>query len=491
MMARPYRRLGCACPVLIIRPLFQKKHAFLVTDFARVNERINRRSFVKKAAVAGAGLSLAPHLQTVFGKNAPSETVRVGVMGVNSRGMALTQAFARTKGAEVAVICDVDERALQNAIAAVSQGQEGSAPLQEREPEGTKDVRRVLDNPDVDALVIAAPDHWHAPATMMALDAGKHVYVEKPCSHNPEEGEMLVQAQQKHSDLVVQMGNQQRSAPESIEAVQKIRDGLVGRPYYARAWYANDRGPTTLKSGAAVPDWLDYELWQGPAPRRDYQGNLIHYNWHWFWNWGTGEILNNGTHEIDVCRWALGVDYPVRVTSAGGRYAYDDDWEAFDTQVASYDFDGEKSIAWEGRSCNANPIKGGEGMPGGGRGASIHGTEGTVLIDRSGYVAFDNDNNEIERNVRGEQSDGTNVVGAGDLTDLHAANFTQAVREGATLNSPIEDARKSVLMCHLGNIAQRTGHTLTIDPATGRIENDEEAMQLWSREYAQGWKPKV
>ena len=456
-----------------------------MTDFTKLNERINRRSFVKKAAVAGAGLSLAPHFQTVFGKGAPSETVRVGVMGVNSRGKVHVRSLAQMEGVEVAYICDVDERALEETIAEVAEMTGGTR------PQGVEDFRQILDDPDVHALTIATPDHWHAPATMMALDAGKHVYVEKPCSHNPEEGEMLVKAQQNHPDLLVQMGNQQRSAPESIEAVQRIREGLIGRPYYARAWYANDRGPTTLEPSAEVPSWLNYELWQGPAPRRDYQGNLIHYNWHWFWHWGTGEILNNGTHELDVCRWALDVGHPTRVTSVGGRYAYDDDWEAFDTQVASYDFDGEKSIAWEGRSCNANPIKGGEGQPGGGRGASIHGTEGTVIIDRSGYVAYDNDNNEIARNVRGGQGDATNVVGGGDLSDLHFANFIAGVREGETLHSPIEEGRKSVLMCHLGNIAQRTGHALNIDPATGRIKNDEEAMQLWSREYAQGWAPKV
>jgi len=346
----------------------------------------------------------------------------------------------------------------------------------------------------VDALVIAAPDHWHAPATIMAMDAGKHVYVEKPCSHNPREGELLVEAQRKHADLVVQMGNQQRSSPRSMQAIQEIRDGIIGRPYYARAWYANDRGPTTLKSPAEVPEWLDYELWQGPAPRRAYQDNLIHYNWHWFWHWGTGEICNNGTHEIDVCRWALGVDYPVRVTSSGGRYHYDDDWEAFDTQVASFDFEGEKTIAWEGRSCNANPIKGGAGMPGGGRGASIHGTEGTVIIDRGGYVVYDNDDNLIKYENEaesGRQVSGTGTVGAGNLTDLHVANFAAAIRGDATPHSPITDGRKSVLLCHLGNIAQRTGRALDIDPSTGRIVDDEEAMQLWGREYESGWEPKV
>ena len=450
-------------------------------------ESVHRRDFLKQTAAAGVGLGVAGHLSTAFGAGAPNNRAVVGVMGVNSRGHYLAQVFSRAEGAEVGVVCDVDERAIKRTVDAV--GDE-----QKRTPTGEPDVRRVVENDDLDALVIAAPDHWHAPAAMLALDAGKHVYVEKPCSHNPGEGEMLVEAQRKHSDLVVQMGTQQRSSARSIRAVQKIRDGLIGTPYYGRAWYANDRGPLDLQTPAQVPEWLNYELWRGPAPRRDYQENLVHYNWHWRWHWGTGEICNNGTHEIDVCRWALGVDYPERVTSSGGRYHYDDDWEATDTQVASYDFPEEKTIAWEGRSCNANPVKGNDDLPGGGRGASIHGTEGTVLLDRGGYVVYDNDNNLIEY-ANEAQSDrqvsGTGTVGGGSLTERHVANFLAAVRGEAEPRAPITEGRKSVLLCHLGNIAQRTGHTLNVDSETGRINDDEAATALWTREYESGWKPKV
>jgi predicted dehydrogenase len=355
------------------------------------------------------------------------------------------------------------------------------------------DVRRMLEQSDLDALVIAAPDHWHAPAAMMALDAGKHVYVEKPCSHNPREGEMLVQKAEANPDLVVQMGNQQRSSARSIRAVEQIRDGIIGEPYYGRAWYANARGPTTFEAGAAVPGWLDYELWQGPAPRQEYLGNLVHYNWHWRWHWGTAEICNNGTHEIDVCRWALGAGRPEKVTSSGGRYHFDDGWEAFDTQTASFEFPGDKMITWEGRSCNANPIKGSGGDPGGGRGASIHGTEGTVLIDRGGYVVYDNDNNLIEyanEVESGRQVSGTGTVGGGSLTENHVANFLAGIRGEEALRAPIAEGRESVLLCHLGNIAQRTGGALEVDPETGRPQG-EEAMALWSRDYEPGWEPSV
>jgi predicted dehydrogenase len=410
--------------------------------------------------------------------------VRVGIMGVNGRGNALAQSFARIAGSEVTYICDVDSRAVTKTIAAVSESRNGSS-LQQRRPTGVTDVRRVLDDPDVDALVIAAPDHWHAPATIMALQAGKHVYVEKPCSHNAREGELLVEAQRKY-DRVVQMGNQQRSAPRSIEIIQEIRDGLIGRPYYARAWYANTRGTIGHGQIAPVPEWLDYELWQGPAPRTPYKDNVVHYNWHWFWRWGTAEINNNGAHEIDVCRWALGVDYPTRVTSAGGRYHFaEDDWEMVDTQIAAYDFPEDKTLVWEGRSCNGRPIEGR------GRGSSIHGEKGTVVLDRNGYVVYDNDNNEVRRKLRPQPDSGLDVRGAGSLTDLHIENFLETIRGQATQTAPIDQGHTSVLLCHLGNIAQRTGRALDCDPSNGRIMNDAEAMKLWSRDYEPGWELKV
>ncbi len=443
---------------------------------------VDRRTFIKSAAVAGVGLGTVSAVP-VFGQRAPSDTMRVGVMGVNGRGAALARGFALAHGAEVAYVCDVDRRAMERAIAGIS-NPDGRDALQARRPTGVTDVRRVLDDPDVDGLVIAAPDHWHAPATIMALQAGKHVYVEKPCGHNAQEGEWLVEAQRTYG-RVVQMGNQQRSAPRSIRIIQEIRDGLIGRTYYARAWYANTRGSIGHGTVAPVPDWLDYELWQGPAPRTPYRDNVIHYNWHWFWRWGTAEINNNGAHEIDVARWALDVDYPTRVTSAGGRYHFTDDWEMADTQVASFDFAEHKTIVWEGRSCNGRPIEGR------GRGTSIHGERGTVILDRNGYVVYDNDNREIKRDLDDAGGSGMDVIGAGPMTDLHIQNFVDAVHGDAKANAPIGGGHKSVLLCHLGNIAQRTGRTLDCDPSNGHILGNAEARQLWGREYAPGWEPKV
>ncbi len=450
---------------------------------------IDRRTFLKQTAVSGIGLGVLGHT-AAWSTGAPSDKIVVGVMGVNGRGKVLAQSFAGESNTEVAAICDVDPRAMEKAIAAVCEPrsvEENVAPrpvLQDRRPEGVADFRRILEDPDIDALVITAPDHWHTPAAILALQAGKHVYVEKPCGHNSREGELLVEAQRKYK-RVVQMGDQQRSAPRSIRIIKEIHEGLIGRPYFGRAWYANTRGPIGRGKVADVPSWLDYELWQGPAPRTPYRDNVIHYNWHWFWRWGTGEINNNGSHEIDICRWALEVDYPVRVTSAGGRYHFDDDWEAYDTQVVSYDYADGKTITWEGRSCNGRPIEGRS------RGSSIHGEKGTVILDRSGYVVYDNDNNEVKRDILPDNEKALDTSAGGRLTDLHVVNFLNSIRGLEKPRSPIEDGHKSVVLCHLGNIAQRTGRDLRCDPATGRILDDTEAMKYWGREYEPGWEPKV
>ena len=281
------------------------------------------------------------------------------------------------------------------------------------------------------------------------------------------------------------MGTQQRSDHRSIEVIQMIKEGIIGEPYYGKAWYANTRGSIGKGKVAEIPSWLDYDLWQGPAPRVDYTDNIIHYNWHWFWNWGTGEACNNGTHEVDVCRWALGVDYPTRVTSSGGRFHYDDDWEFYDTQVMSFDFEGGKNITWEGRSCN------GLKFYDRGRGATIHGTEGTVLLDRDGYIVYDHDSNEVKRNMKGEQSDQLNTVGGGDMTDVHIQNFNNAIRDGESLNTPIDEGHKSVLLCHLGNIAQYSGKTLECDPSNGHIKDEAIMKKMCGRKYEAGWELKA
>lgn len=435
----------------------------------------SRRKFIQRTALAGAGLSLGlPSYARTVGAN---DRVNVAVFGTNSRGNYLAGTFATADNCEVIGIGDVDTRAIEKA-------QQTVVDKGGQKPTGDQDFRRFLDNKDVDAVVIATPDHWHAPMAIMALDAGKHVYVEKPCSHNPAEGGMLV-AKQDKTGLKVQMGNQTRSSITLNKIVKEIHDGLIGDAYAGKAWYAASRGPIGEHNFTEVPEWLDWELWQGPAPHQDFDALLVHYNWHWFWKYGTGELLNNGTHEVDMCRWALDVRYPTQVTSSGGRFAFDDAWEAYDTQLASFKFGDDKHIHWDGRSCNAMPLWDR------GRGSMIYGTEGSVLMDRNGYIVYDLGGKELRREEESETSVSMDTTGGGNLDELHIANFIRGINSDEALNSDIADANPSVTICHLGNMAQRTASVLNIDPETGKPLYNEGAMAMWSRRYERGWEPVV
>lgn len=437
----------------------------------------SRRSFIKKSAVGAIGLSIpftASSYSNIIGAN---DRVNLAVMGLNGRGQAHIRAGIVTENAQVTGICDVDAQVLAKVSKLTKEWKGGS-------PKVFTDFRNILTNPDVDAVTIAAPDHWHTPMAMMSMKAGKHVYLEKPCNLTPEEGEWLIESQKKYGK-VLQIGNQQRSAPTSIMAMKDIQDGIIGEVYMGKAWYSNTRGSIGVGKMAEAPEGLDWDLWQGPAPRKGYKDNIVHYNWHWFWHWGSGEINNNGFHEIDICRWALGVDFPTKVTSSGGRYHFKDDWEFYDTQVASFEFEGDKMISWEGRSCN------GFNYHDRGRGATIHGTEGTILLDRNGYYAYDNKSKSIKEEKEQGRSGTTDTVGIGALDLIHMENFVAGIQNGAQLNSPVEEGVKSNLLCHLGNIAQKYERTVHTDPKSGIIENDEEATSMWSREYETNWRPEV
>lgn len=438
---------------------------------------MKRREFIRTTTLASAGITILSF--PVFGRKAPSNKVVVAVMGVNSRGAYLAENFSQLENVEVAYLCDVEEKALANGMKPFATAS--------RKPSVVRDIRELVKKKDFDALIIAAPDHWHTPAALLGVTHGKHVYLEKPCGHNPFEGELLVQALHKYPKYLIQMGNQRRSMPTLIHAAQEIKDGIIGNAYFGKAWYANNRKSIGIGKKVPVPSTLDFELWQGPAPRREYKDNLVHYNWHWFWHWGTAETCNNATHEVDMCRWLLGVDYPTKVTSAGGRYAYQDDWETPDTQVAAFEFGNGKSITWEGRSCNLYPIEGS------GRGFIIYGDKGTLVNDgNADYKIFDEKNKLVKEVKAHVKADPTNTVSAtGNLDLYHFENFVNAIRGTAHLTSPIEEGHKSVLLCHLANIAQRTGRTLHCNPTNGHILNDAEAMKLWKREYEKGWEPLI
>jgi predicted dehydrogenase len=438
---------------------------------------MQRREFIRNTSMTAAGITILDF--PIFGKNAPSNKVVVAVMGLNSRGSFLAKSFSQLANVEVAYLCDVEDKAIANGLESLK-----DAP---KKPTVIKDVRELVQKKDFDALIIAAPDHWHAPAALMAVAAGKHAFVEKPCGHNPYEGELLAKAMQKYPSLKIQMGNQRRSFPTLIDAVKQVREGIIGNVYFAKAWYANNRKSIGYGKKIPAPSTLDFELWQGPAPRRDYQDNLVHYNWHWFWHWGTAETCNNGTHEVDCCRWFLGVDFPTKVNSTGGRYAFKDDWETPDTQVVSFEFPGGKAITWEGRSCNNFPVEGA------GRGFAIYGDKGTLVNDGNADYKIYDDKNQLVKEVKSDvKADPSNPVSAsGNIELYHFQNFVNGIRGEAAITAPINEAHKSVLLMHLANIAHRTGRTLNCNPENGHIINDKKAMKLWRREYEKGWAPSI
>lgn len=444
----------------------------------------SRRDFIKKTTIGAAALSFGGVLPgfgargyaNILGAN---ERIRVAMMGVNARGLALANNFASQSNCEIVYICDVDTRAAEKCI-----GQVGGK--QNRKPTAEPDIRRLLEKQDFDALVVATPDHWHAPAAIMASQAGKHVYLEKPASHNPREGELLIAAQKKYGN-VIQMGNQRRSWPNVAQAIRELHEGIIGKPYFAKTWYTNNRASIGVGKEMAVPEWLNYELWQGPAPRRALKDNLIHYNWHWFWHWGTGEALNNGTHMVDLARWGLQVDYPTKVTSAGGRYRYQDDWQTPDTQVINLEFADKSMITWEGRSCNGTPIEGST------VGVIFYGEDGSLQIDGgNAYKVYDLKGKLVKEVKNDLTIDARNLTNPSQALDaIHIQNFFDGIKSGKKLASDIESGHISTLLVQLGNIAQRTGGFLETDPSNGHILNNKEARKLWSREYEKGWEPSV
>jgi predicted dehydrogenase len=438
---------------------------------------LTRREFLEATAASAAGLAFgatAKSYERIAGAN---DRLNFAVIGLNGRAYAhLSSLKANRSAARISHVCDVDSNILKRFADAV-QREMGEPPTQ------AKDFRKILELKDVDAITIATPDHWHTPMAISGLQAGKHVYVEKPCSHNPAEGAMLVEAEQKYGKLV-QMGTQQRSSPHTIEIVERIHGGVIGRPYLAKAWYCNVRKSIGTGKAVPVPEQLDWDLWQGPAPRRPYRDNIQPYNWHWFRNYGTGETLNNGTHEVDVCRWALDVEYPKRVTASGGRYQFKDDWQFYDTLVTSFEYE-DKMLTWEGKSCQGMKYYGRD------RGSAIMGTTGTVVVDRDGYEIYDFKGNRMKEFKAGNPTSSADLIGADSMTDEHFANFIAGIRKGEKLNAPVSVGNVAVTMLQLSNIAWEVNRELHLDTKDGKIQGDAEAMKMWGRDYEQGWAPHI
>lgn len=439
---------------------------------------ISRRKFVNGLAAGVAGTAFASTAKSYAQILGANDRLNFAINGLNGRGYAHLSALkANSKTARVAYVCDVDSTILAR-FAGKAEQVLGYAPKTEG------DFRHMLESKDVDVITVAVPDHWHTPMAVLGLKAGKHVYVEKPSSQNPREGELLVAAQKKYGKLV-QVGDQQRSADFTIKMIQKIHDGYIGEAYMARAWYANTRGATFYgKTAAPVPPTLNWDLWQGPAPRSAYRENIHPYNWHWLRRYGTGEALNNGTHEVDVCRWALNAEFPHAVTASGGNYNFKDDWEFYDTLITNFEYEG-KLISWEGRSRQGMRVYDRD------RGSVIMGTKGSVVIDRGGYDVYDWKGKQIDQYRTGHQTETSDTIGADSMTDAHFANLIAAIRGEAKLNSPIPVANVTVTMLLLSNIAWFVNRRLRIAPETAHILDDPEAMKYWGRSYEKGWEVTV
>jgi len=419
---------------------------------------MDRRVFIQGTAGAAVASTVAPktRAQGAVGAN---DRVRLAVIGVNGRGWDHVQGFSDVAGAEVAMLCDPDSQVLARRSAEFEK-------KYGRKIATEQDLRKVFDNPAIDAVSIATPNHWHSLATIWACQAGKDVYVEKPGSHNIWEGRKMVEAAQKYG-RIVQHGVQLRSSPALQEAVVHLRKGTIGNVYMARGLVYRWRADIGKKPLEAPPDALNYDLWLGPAEERPFSRNFVHYNWHWTWEFGNGDLGNQGIHETDMCLWGLGVGLPDQITSMGGKFLWDDAKETPETLSCLFKYTREnKMIEFEVRPWCTN-LEDGTGV-----GNIFYGSEGYLVIQ--GYGKYQIYLGEKREPGPGRQEEGN-----------HWANFIEAVRkhDPSLLNAPVETAHLASGLAHLGNIAFRTGRVLHFDPASERFPGDEEANSYLKRNY--------
>ncbi|TWT97713.1 putative oxidoreductase YvaA [Botrimarina colliarenosi] len=410
----------------------------------------------RRIFLIGSGAAIAAGVAGRARANAPAESVRIGLIGCGVRG--------RAYHGRVAAVCDPDAQRLAETAEAC-----GVTPAN-----AVSDFRRLLDDPTIDAVVVATPDHWHAPAAILACQAGKHVYVEKPCSHNFRESQLLLQAAER-SGVVVQHGTQSRSRPAIRDAIARLHDGVIGDVLVAKAWNIQDRGTIGHKTPSAPPPGLDYDLWVGPAEWLPYQSNRLHSDWHWWWNFGTGDIGNDGAHEIDYARWGLGVDtLPTKVVAVGGKYHANDDQQCPDTATCVFEYAADaakpKQLIFEMRLWSTNyPVNCDSGV-------EFYGTEGQMFLSKRGKLRIVGPRNEpIEESRFGRETG-----------FAHLDNFVDAIRKGTPLNAPLHEAHLSVGPIHLANAAIRSGSSFSFDPESESVISNDGAAKLLTRRYHEG-----
>jgi len=417
---------------------------------------------MSSAAAGAAVLKAAPSI---------NDTVRVACVGIRGQGKAHIHMYSQMPTVEIAALCDVDESVLnQRTQEMVSAGK--------KKPTGYTDVRKLLEDKSIYAISIATPNHWHSLMGIWACQAGKDVYVEKPCSHNIFEGRQLVKAVEKYN-RIVQHGTNSRSGVAVREAVQKMREGVIGEVYMARGLCFKWRDSIGHKPEGPVPAGVDYNLWTGPAPLHAFTPNRFHYNWHWFWDYGNGDIGNQGIHEMDIARWGLGVKYPTRVSAMGGHFMFDDDQQTPNTMVANFEFDegGKKKIlVFEVRHWMTNHEAGiGEGGK-----KKDSNTVGNTFYGSKGYLAIDG-YGQYKTWLGKDQEPGPARTEGGN----NWANFIEAVRsrKQSDLNAHIEEGYMSTVLVHLANISYRLGRTLEFDAQNLSCKGDPEATRMFTRQY--------
>jgi predicted dehydrogenase len=427
---------------------------------------VTRRQFVVESLVGPAALAAA----TALGNEASSagDALTVAVIGPGGMGSNHLQLLAARNDMRIAYLCDPDGERLQGAAKAVTSAGRPA-------PQTVKDMRTVFDDKSVDAVWIATPDHWHAPAGMLACQAGKHVYVEKPCAHNVREGRLLLEAARRY-ERVVQTGHQSRSTPHVRRAMQLLQEGVIGDVLVAKAWNSQLRGNIGHAPPQDPPNHLDWDLWLGPAPERPYQANLHPSRWRFFYAFGAGDIGNDGVHELDIARWGLGVTtQPTTVTGLGSKYFFDDDQEFPDNQYCLYEWPGDgkvgqkRQLVFEQRDWSPYVQEGFE------NGNAFYGTKGMMILGKqSGFQVYG------PRNAPGEKG-----AGSVDLP-AHHQNFVECIRSGKRPHGDIEQGHLSASLAHLGNVACRVRRLVTLDPAAETIADDKEAAALLSRTYREG-----
>ncbi|MHC4880926.1 MAG: Gfo/Idh/MocA family protein [Planctomycetota bacterium] len=424
-----------------------------------------RRKFLKQAGTASLALAASPAVTQA----AAADRIRVGVIGPGGMGMNHVRNLVRRDDVEIVALCDVDRTRLNNATEHVTSETK-------KKPATTGDLRRVLDDRSIDAVFIATPDHWHAPAAILALDAGKHVYVEKPCCHNIREGRLMADAV-KRSRKVLQVGTQSRSTDCVADGIKRVLDGEIGDILVAKAWNSQRRGSIGHAQPTEPPSQLDFDTWTGPAKKVPYQKNLLHSVWRWWYAFGCGDIGNDGVHDIDVALWGLGVDtHPNRAACFGNKLFFDDDQQFPDTQYAVFDYkpDGNagkrRQLIFEQRDWAPYTQEGYE------NGAAFYGTNGVLIMGHTvGWRLYGPRNKLIAERT-----------GRADLV-AHHTNFFDSIRGKATPNASIEVGHRAATIVHLANIAARTGHVLEFDPATERVLNYAESDAMTRREYRDHW----